>query len=96
MTEGQIKDCLLTMKNQYVFEISGKTAKKATYFKLYFLKLNDNKFLACDILAGFLIGTIIEENYMSIDRTTKMIQEYFEDGYSFEKIFNPNFPKVIE
>ncbi|MGL4866337.1 MAG: hypothetical protein ACRC4T_24865 [Cetobacterium sp.] len=96
MTKEQIESCLLNMENQCVFEITGKTAKKATYFKLYFLKLNNNKFLACDILAGFLIGTIIEENYMTIERTIKMIQEYFQDGYSFEKIFNPNFPKIVE
>ena len=43
MTKEQIKSCLLNMENQNIFEITGKTAKKATYPKLYFLKLNNVK-----------------------------------------------------
>ena len=64
MKKVEVKEKLLEMKEQYVFEITGEKAKKKTYSKLYFLKLNDDRYLACDILlAGFIIGTIIEENY---------------------------------
>lgn len=46
MTKEQIESCLLNMENQCVFEITGKTAKKATYFKLYFFKLNNDNYQA--------------------------------------------------
>lgn len=68
MIKEQVREKLLEMKEQYIFEITGEKAKKKTYSKLYFLKLNDNKYLACDILAGFIIGTIIKENYMILEK----------------------------
>lgn len=84
------------MKKQYIFEITGEKAKKKTYSKLYFLKLNDNRYLACDVLAGFVTGTIIKENYMTLEKTLEMIQEYLDEGYTLAGISNPQFPRVIK
>lgn len=53
MTKEEVREKLLEMKEQYIFEITGENAKKKTYSKLYFLKLNDDRYLACDILAGY-------------------------------------------
>ena len=96
MTKEEVREKLLEMKEQYIFEITGEKAKKKTYSKLYFLKLNDNRYLACDILAGFVIGTIIEENYMTLEKTLEMIQGYLDEGYILVGISNPKFPKVIK
>lgn len=96
MAKEEVREKLLEMKEQYVFEISGEKAKKKTYSKLYFLKLNDNRYLACDILAGFVIGTIIEENYMNLEKTLEMVQGYLDEGYTLVGISNPQFPRVIE
>lgn len=96
MTKEDVRDKLLEMKEQYVFEITGEKAKKKTYSKLYFLKLNNNRYLACDILAGFVIGTIIEENYMTLEKTLEMIQGYLEEEYVLIGISDPKFPRVIK
>ncbi|MGL5412954.1 hypothetical protein [Cetobacterium sp.] len=96
MTKEEVRQKLLEMKEQYIFEITGEKAKKKTYSKLYFLKLNDNRYLACDVLAGFVIGTIIEENYMTLEKTLEMIQGYLDEGYILVGISNPKFPKVIK
>ncbi|MGL5903948.1 MAG: hypothetical protein ACRCZO_14805 [Cetobacterium sp.] len=96
MTKEEVRDKLLGMKEQYVFEITGEKAKKKTYSKLYFLKLNNNRYLACDILAGFVIGTIIEENYMTLEKTLEMIQGYLDEGYTLVGISDPKFQRVIE
>ncbi|MHA4990436.1 hypothetical protein [Cetobacterium somerae] len=96
MTKGEVREKLLGMKEQYIFEITGEKAKKKTYSKLYFLKLNDDRYLACDILAGFVIGTIIEENYMSLEKTLEMVQGYLDEGYALVGISNPKFSKIVE
>lgn len=96
MTKEEVRQKLLEMKEQYIFEITGEKAKKKTYSKLYFLKLNDNRYLACDVLAGFIIGTIIEENYMTLEKTLEMIQGYLDEGYILVGISNPKFPKIIK
>ena len=96
MAKEEVRRRLLEMKEQYVFEITGEKAKKKTYSKLYFLKLNNDRYLACDILAGFIIGTIIEENYMTLEKTLEMIQGYLEEGYTLVSISNPEFSKTIE
>ncbi|MGL5023928.1 MAG: hypothetical protein ACRC5S_11545 [Cetobacterium sp.] len=96
MKKVEVREKLLEMKEQYVFEITGEKAKKKTYSKLYFLKLNDDRYLACDILAGFIIGTIIEENYMSLEKTLEMIQGYLDEGYTLVGISTPQFSKIIE
>ncbi|MGL5151825.1 MAG: hypothetical protein ACRC7N_14760, partial [Clostridium sp.] len=77
-------------------EITGEKAKKKTYSKLYFLKLNNDRYLACDILAGFVIGSIIEENYMTLEKTLEMVQGYLDEGYMLAGISNPQFPRVIK
>ncbi|MGL5151646.1 MAG: hypothetical protein ACRC7N_13865 [Clostridium sp.] len=69
-----------------------KKAKKKTYSKLYFLKLNDDKYLVCNILGGFVIGIIIEENYMALEKKLEMIQGYLDEG----DINNPKFSKIIK
>lgn len=96
MKKEEVRKKLLEMKEQYIFEITGEKARKKTYSKLYFLKLNNNKYLACDILAGFVIGTIVEENYMTLEKTLEMIQGYLEEGYILVGVSNPQFPKIIE
>ncbi|MGL5152919.1 MAG: hypothetical protein ACRC7N_20370 [Clostridium sp.] len=96
MKKVEVREKLLEMKEQYVFEITGEKAKKKTYSKLYFLKLNNDRYLACDILAGFIIGTIIEENYMSLEKTLEMIQGYLDEGYTLVGISKPQFSKIIE
>ncbi len=58
MTKEEVREKLLEMKEQYIFEITGEKAKKKTYSKLYFFKLNDNRYLACDI-----ISRICNRNY---------------------------------
>lgn len=96
MTKEEVRKKLLEMNEQYVFEITGEKAKKKTYSKLYFLKLSNDRYLACDILAGFVIGTIIEENYMTLEKTLEMIQGYFEEGYTLVGTSDPQFPKIIK
>ena len=96
MTKEEVREKLSEMKEQYVFEITGEKAKKKTYSKLYFLKLNNDRYLACDILAGFVIGTIIEENYMTLEKTLEMIQGYLDEGYTLVGISEPKFPRIIE
>ncbi|MEG0237644.1 hypothetical protein [Cetobacterium sp.] len=96
MTKEEVREKLLEMKEQYIFEITGEKAKKKTYSKLYFLKLNDNRYLACDILAGFIIGTIIEENYMNLEKTLEMVQGYLDEGYTLVGISDPKFSKIVE
>ncbi|MGL4875331.1 MAG: hypothetical protein ACRC30_11845 [Clostridium sp.] len=96
MTKEEVREKLLGMKEQYIFEISGEKAKKKTYSKLYFLKLNDDRYLACNILAGFVIGTIIEENYMTLEKTLEMVQEYLDEGYTLVGISDPKFSKIVE
>lgn len=96
MTKKKVREKLLEMKEQYVFEITGEKAKKKTYSKLYFLKINDDRYLACDILVGFVIGTIIEENYMTLEKTLEMIQGYLDEGYILVGISDPKFSKTIE
>ncbi|MGL5592831.1 MAG: hypothetical protein ACRDDH_02705 [Cetobacterium sp.] len=96
MTKEKVRQELLKMKEQYIFEITGEKSKKKTYSKLYFLKLNNDRYLACDILAGFVIGTIIEENYMTLEKTLEMIQGYLEKEYTLIGISDPQFSRVIE
>lgn len=96
MTKEEVREKLLEMKEQYIFEITGEKAKKKTYSKLYFFKLNDNRYLACDILAGFVIGTIIEENYMNLEKTLEMVQGYLDEGYTLAGISDPKFSKIVE
>ena len=52
MTKEDVREKLLEMKEQYVFEITGENAKKKTYSKLYFLKSNDDRYLAYDIVTS--------------------------------------------
>lgn len=96
MTKEEIREELLKMKKQSVLEITGEKAKKKTYSKLYFLKLNNDRYLACDVLAGFVIGTIIEENYMTLQKTLEMIQGYLDIGYTLVGVSNPQFSRIIK
>lgn len=54
MTKEIIKEKLITMKEQHILELHCGKVKKPEYINLYFLKINNDKFLACDSLAGFL------------------------------------------
>lgn len=96
MTKEKIQEKLITMKEQHILELHCGEVKKPEYINLYFLKINNDKFLACDSLAGFLYGTIVPENYMSLGKVSEMIYEHTEKGFVFKKISNPKFYKVIE
>lgn len=96
LNKESIASVLKEMKNQHILKIDGHSLKNITYLHLYFLKINDNRYLACNILQGFLIGTIIEENYMSLEKVTTMIYGYIKEGYKFSEIFDPKFDKVIK
>ena len=95
MTKQEIISQLKLMENQHVFIINSAKVKNPSYFNLYFLKINDNKYLACDSLAGFIYGEIIPENYMTIEKVTEMIFGYFKTGFKFTGIKYAELPKVI-
>lgn len=87
---------LSEMKEQYVLELRAiKISDKTIYPRLFFLKINDNRYLACDQLIGFIYGTIIPENYMTIEKTATMIEGYLKLNYELVDIYNPKFSKKI-
>lgn len=91
-----LKVVLKEMKNQYILSIDSHNLKNTKYYHLFFLKINNDRYLACDVIQGFVLGNIIEENYMSLDKVSTMIYGYIEEGYKFSEIFDPKFNKEIK
>lgn len=96
MTKEIIREKLISMEEQHVLELHCGEVKKPEYINLYFFKISSDRFLACDSLAGFLYGTIVAENYMTLNKVTEMVNEHIEKGYVFKKISNPKFFKIIK
>lgn len=96
MGAQEIIQNLSEMEEQNVLELRAtKISDNIIYPHLFFLKINDNKYLACDQLIGFIYGTIIPENYMTIEKTATMIEGYLKLGYKIVDIYDPKFPEKI-